>query len=54
MNDWTIEFFVVWNDDHCVELRCDECGHVNHWRDKIEFDEIYAHAYDHCEERHSL
>lgn len=33
-----------------IELTCDKCGHVNHWRAGIELDEVNAEADDHeCE-----
>ena len=47
------EYLIVWNVDNCVELRCDECGHVNHWANSIELDEVLAHAEDHTKDHHA-
>ena len=48
-----IEYQLVWNDDQSIQLTCDECGHVNHWKSPIELDEVMANAQDHTEESHS-
>jgi hypothetical protein len=33
-----------------IELTCDKCGHVNHWPQGIELEEVLAEADDHeCE-----